>query len=391
MEHVKYISAKEAAAKWNISLRRVQLLCSQGRILGTKKLGRAWMLPACANKPDDPRIYKEHRQNLSSELDYALNFTNVPMPAQNPNAILDTAKHWARLQYEAGIAYLKGDFKRTLCLFNMMEKDDALKLRSSFIAVAAVISTGDYLKFLDIEDYLKDKVRRGGRDAVIAELAMTTAAVSCIAPNLVPKWLIEGNFEDVPEQLQYLALYLRVKYFQCSGNYEAMLAAAETALIIGEPKSEITFIGIYLRLCCVCAYHALNQEDKAKTILLEAMRIGLPNGFITPFAENLTSLGGLMEKCLSQEFPNHSEAVVGQCKMNFQHWIFFHNQFTKDNLTSVLTLREHHIAQLVARRVPYKEIARQQCLSVGRVKNIMLDVYGKLLISGRDELAKYVF
>ena len=68
----------------------------------------------------------------------------------------------------------------------------------------------------------------------------------------------------------------------------------------------------------------------------------------------------------------------------------FHNQFTKDNITLVLTLREYHIAILVARRVPYAQIAAQHCISVGRLKNIMQGVYGKLLISGRDELARYV-
>jgi DNA-binding CsgD family transcriptional regulator len=57
----------------------------------------------------------------------------------------------------------------------------------------------------------------------------------------------------------------------------------------------------------------------------------------------------------------------------------------------MLTLREYHIALMVAHRVPYVKIAKQYHISVGRLKNIMLEVYGKLLISGRDELLKYVF
>ena len=68
-----------------------------------------------------------------------------------------------------------------------------------------------------------------------------------------------------------------------------------------------------------------------------------------------------------------------------------HNQFTKDNLTLVLSRREYHIAQMVARRIPYAKIAQQQCISVGRLKNIVLEIYEKLFISSRAELAKYVF
>lgn len=75
----------------------------------------------------------------------------------------------------------------------------------------------------------------------------------------------------------------------------------------------------------------------------------------------------------------------------FRNWTAFHNQFTNDNLTFILTLREYHIAQMAARHIPYEKIAKQQCISVGRVKNIMMEIYGKLFISGRGELSKYVF
>jgi DNA-binding CsgD family transcriptional regulator len=50
----------------------------------------------------------------------------------------------------------------------------------------------------------------------------------------------------------------------------------------------------------------------------------------------------------------------------------------------------YHFAQLVARRVPYVKIAKQFNISVGRLKNIMLEIYEKLCISSRDELAQYV-
>jgi DNA-binding CsgD family transcriptional regulator len=56
----------------------------------------------------------------------------------------------------------------------------------------------------------------------------------------------------------------------------------------------------------------------------------------------------------------------------------------------MLTLREYQIALQAARRIPYAIIAEQHHISVGRLKNIMLGVYGKLLISGRDELYKYI-
>ncbi len=124
--------------------------------------------------------------------------------------------------------------------------------------------------------------------------------------------------------------------------------------------------------------------------LLEAMRIALPHGFITPFAEPVSDFGGLVEKCLEEEFPHCSNAVIEQWKCTVKNWITFNNHFTRDNITLILSLRESHLAQLVASHVPYAKIAKQFNISVGRLKNIMLEIYEKLCISGRDELAQYV-
>lgn len=50
-----YMTANQAAHKWNISQRRVQILCAEGRIPGVFKLGEAWAIPADAKKPVDKR------------------------------------------------------------------------------------------------------------------------------------------------------------------------------------------------------------------------------------------------------------------------------------------------------------------------------------------------
>ena len=51
-----YINISEAAEKWGISTRRVQVLCKNGRIEGAAKLGREWAIPATAEKPGDDQI-----------------------------------------------------------------------------------------------------------------------------------------------------------------------------------------------------------------------------------------------------------------------------------------------------------------------------------------------
>ena len=51
-----YMTISEAATKWNLSNRRIQTLCSQGRIPGAERAGYCWLLPKDAEKPVDARI-----------------------------------------------------------------------------------------------------------------------------------------------------------------------------------------------------------------------------------------------------------------------------------------------------------------------------------------------
>lgn len=53
-----YISIAEAAEKWGITRRRVQVLCAQGRIPGLTKFGKSWAIPKNAVKPIDKRKLK---------------------------------------------------------------------------------------------------------------------------------------------------------------------------------------------------------------------------------------------------------------------------------------------------------------------------------------------
>lgn len=62
-----YMTIKEAADKWGVSPRRVQLLCSEGRIDGAEKVGRIWMIPSAAAKPKDARIRSGNYKNWRKE------------------------------------------------------------------------------------------------------------------------------------------------------------------------------------------------------------------------------------------------------------------------------------------------------------------------------------
>ena len=60
----EYITAQEAAEIWGITVRRVQVLCSQGRVCGAVKHASVWVIPRNSTKPIPE---KSGRKTLKSE------------------------------------------------------------------------------------------------------------------------------------------------------------------------------------------------------------------------------------------------------------------------------------------------------------------------------------
>lgn len=61
---LSFISAKEAAEKWNISQRRVSVLCSENRINGAMMVGNMWIIPSNAEKPIDKRTVRYEKNKI---------------------------------------------------------------------------------------------------------------------------------------------------------------------------------------------------------------------------------------------------------------------------------------------------------------------------------------
>lgn len=61
-----YLTIKEVAEKWCVTRRRVQTLCSQGKIDGVTRFGNVWAIPVDAVRPVDKRVttgkYKNWRK-----------------------------------------------------------------------------------------------------------------------------------------------------------------------------------------------------------------------------------------------------------------------------------------------------------------------------------------
>lgn len=56
---MEYSTTTEISKEWNISSRRIGILCTEGRIEGAIKKGKMWLIPSDAKKPEDGRLKKK--------------------------------------------------------------------------------------------------------------------------------------------------------------------------------------------------------------------------------------------------------------------------------------------------------------------------------------------
>ncbi|MCR2003056.1 hypothetical protein ABID24_002856 [Blautia caecimuris] len=62
-----YMNVKEAAEKWGLSERRIQVLCATNRIPDVMRISNVWLIPKTASKPIDGRFKKRDKEESDNE------------------------------------------------------------------------------------------------------------------------------------------------------------------------------------------------------------------------------------------------------------------------------------------------------------------------------------
>lgn len=165
-----YMTASEAAEKWNISHRRVLTLCKENRITDVATLGHMWIIPINAQKPEDAR---SHRNDKDKE---------------------KTVKPF--LKWAGG----KGQLLKEIEQYYSFAKGKITKYAEPFVGGGAVLF--DVLNKFDLEDvYISD---------INAELIDTYCVIRDKIDELIEKLYIMQN-EFVPLDTENRKIYYNKK------------------------------------------------------------------------------------------------------------------------------------------------------------------------------------
>lgn len=299
---MEYISAKEAAERWGIQVRGVQELCKAGRIQGAFKFERSWMIPASAQKPEDPRRAGSKSSGAVSYGYYPgliSYFIHAPSGKSDrlPTGITDPA---AILEYKAELLYFTGEIDACRDMLHGVDDGGTLLSRLSLVLPLSVC-LGDVPAFNSavegvyaLIDQAPDSV--GSR---AARLLHSCTALGLYMPHFVPEWIRDGQFAGLPAELIPFAIYTRSKYLLTAKREAEAKAAAETALSFLPVESGFSLIHLYLRLICSAALCAAGDMHASEAHLRETMSLAMPYDYVIPFTEFLTLHSGLIESGIS--------------------------------------------------------------------------------------------
>ena len=148
-----YISVSDAAEKFNISKRRVQLLCEQGRIEGANRMSGVWLIPTNAQKPTDARRKSTVPENQLSLFDDLYRIEEEKLSITQVCELLSisqaTAKNWIRLgklKIDSDGETFDKKYIEALISEIKSGKDNRLKSRRNKKSVSGKVLYKDYIK-----------------------------------------------------------------------------------------------------------------------------------------------------------------------------------------------------------------------------------------------------
>lgn len=398
-----YLSLREAAQKWGVSERRINQYCTEGRIAGAQRIGKAWAIPSNAQKPGDPRRMRQQGKipPLQTPAGGRLNHANL-MPLMNTAFVPGNCQ-------AAALAMTPGP-RRDIALAEyhyfsgqpeaaakeaevyLTSPDIGAKLSACLIYAYANLSLGRIPRARFALDELNAALASAGKEspefrAAAAFVASAGAVLLHLPmPDKLPE--IESFLPLLPPGLRAFALYVQAHYLYLKKEYSKSAGTVEATLAMGASAYPIP--AIYLHLVAVMDYMSLKQSEQAQGHLLTAWEMARPDDLIESFGEHHGLLGAMLEAVIKPKWPEDFKRIIDITYRFSSGWRRVHNPITGHDVADDLTTTEFAIAMLAARNWTTQEIAEHLNISVNTVKSHISEAMRKLNVRNRKSLKQYM-
>lgn len=398
-----YITVKEAAQKWGVSTRRVQILCAQDRVKGAYRFGRSWMIPSRAVLPNAYRTEEE----------------KMPMPKRSPfldmtnlyNSVggADTCAEMlinrpeAHALFEAQLAYRRGEIDKVYDrarFFLASHSGFYAILGGGMLLAQCAMWRGDVALWSEAKRHICEAPCQTKEEREIISLSLAIINSSIYDNKDYPEWFKAGNFETLPADAHPAAKVFYVKYLYMSAhavaigqiNYEGIQGLSLMKLIpnVIEPLitqavvDQTVIPEIYLRMSCAVAYHNTGEREKAIRHIDKAIALALPDKLYGILAEYIRHFDGLLEERLLLADETAMEAINLLYAKYRLGWAKLSGQVRNKQIATNLTPREHEVAKLKTFGFKPKQIGDMLYLSESMVRYLITQIANKAGCSEDD-------
>lgn len=410
---MQYITAAQAAQKWELTVRRVQDLCRNHKIHGAVRWGRDWMIPADAHRPEDRRRKHTDKQvrNIAvlPRKNPAIVFSNIYNTPGSADPVADqmTDRPVAAQLFRAQIAYCRGDLVTTRRIVEQLlelPRSHDLQIGCGVILMLCAIADGDQALWEKGKEQIRTAHCHDDRDRYAVDFWVAAMECEIRETASFPLWFTQGRFDVLPGD-SYPALryyYLRYLYLIChqEATDNAGMLDSRTKLrmipFVGEPlaaqshKEGALISEAYLRLVLAMAYHNLDNDPMAIHHLDIALDLLLPDKLYLILVEYRRPLDFLLDERLGLKDPEALAQVKKLYKRHLEGWTELHNRVRDRFFVGELTTREREVAKLAAFGLSNKEIADRLDISINTVKQSLRAAMDKTGALRRSELAYYI-
>lgn len=403
------LTAKQAAEKWGITVRRVQDYCKNGRIAGAERFGASWMIPENAVQPTDLRkkiLVEATVQPLIKKTPF-LYMTDLYTLSGTAEMCADNLKNHpeARLLFESEIAYSRGEINKVYKNANII-----LNTHSGFYAILSggmllgrcAMWRGDITLWEKARKHICEAPITNENDIDIINLSLAALDSSVYDISNFPEWFKTGNFENIhPDSLPaakvfyinylYVAgLAIATKQFELSGveglTLLKLLPNTIEPMISDAMATKTVVCEIYLRMMCAVAYHNIGEDDRATYHIDKAIKLALPDRLFGILVEHRKYLDNLLDERFLAIAPEFSEDFKALYKSFSAGWSALSGTIRNKKISTNLTFREREVAKLAAFGMSNTEIAASLHISLAAVKQTIRMVFQKSGVNSRDEL-----
>lgn len=410
---MQYISAKQAAEKWNITVRRVQDLCKSHSIDGAVRWGRDWMIPADAHRPNDRRRKTvTETTGATAQLprkNPAICMSNIYNAPGTADAVAEAlhSRPAAAALFRAQIAYCRGELDTTAQIVGELLREPCghdLQIGCGMILGMCAVSKGDLKLWNEARCLVKTAPCHSERDKYAVDFWLAALESEIRETASFPLWFTRGAFDVLPGDSFPGARFYYLRYLYLVGNEYAVghygapdarskisqLPCVAEPLIAQNHKEGAIVSEIFTRLLCAGSYHDMGNDAMAVLHLDRAIELALPDRLYMILAEYRRQMDFLMDERLMLADPVAAAQVKKLNKQFLSGWTVIHNSQRGRTVSNELTTREREVAKYAAFGLSNKEIALRLHISVNTVKQSLRIAMDKTGALRRSDLFHYI-